>query len=871
MRETVFILDAAGFIFRAYFALPEMKNSSGQSTQAIFGFIRSINKLIKEFSPSHMVAVFDGPDNKESRRQIYADYKSNREQRAHDLYPQIPLIKKYCTLLGLSHVEIPGVEADDVIASITNNAVKHGYRVCICTVDKDLFQLVGPNVVIINPWKDSKEITEEDVKKTYGVSPKNIPDYLALVGDTSDNIPGVVGCGPKTAKTLLNKYASVEGILKNLDQLTASAQKMFSEQKEILLLSKNLALLDNTVEISSSIKDFVFPLHKASQEQINTFYMQHGFKTLVQNFDEKEAHVDIKIICDHQSLLDLLPSLYGKSIAFSVGYVGHFLPSLTLLGVALACDGEVYYVDIDKSADDLITPLRTLFCREDTEFYGYNIKRDNHALKNAGVEVHSITLDLALAEHLVHGGAKNSFQSLLVNHGLTSIAGRFGKEWGQLSLPITKPPAHPAQYFGEFVLCLPVIKEALLDELRRKGLLDLFLHMEMPLEKVLFIMERNGVPIDIKVLQNLEKILSEELLVLTDEIYIAAGGCFNIKSPKQLSNVLYNKLGLKPLDKALSTKAEVLEELSGEHEIIDKILAFRAVEKLLSTYVKALPKQVDPHTRRIHPTFNQMGTVTGRLACQDPNLQNIPIRSERGKLLRQAFCTDKKKAYFLSADYSQIELRFLAHLSQDESLKLAFESREDIHTFTASQVFHVPLEEVTEQQRMQAKTVNFGIIYGQQAYGLSKTLKISLAEAQRLIDAYFERYPKVAQFIHETVNSASENLKVTTLLGRERVINNWTEFSASRAYSGRLAVNTRIQGSAAELIKLAMLQLSDALKKRRLKSRMLLQVHDELIFEVPEEEKEEMLTLVRDIMESAMILSVPLVVNILIGKNWAEC
>ncbi|EPP36534.1 DNA polymerase I [Chlamydia avium] len=871
MTKTIFVLDASGFIFRAYFALPEMKNSSGQSTQAIFGFIRSINKLIKEFSPNYMVAVFDSPNNKESRKQIYADYKSNREQHAHDLYQQIPLVKEYCTLLGLSHIEARGVEADDVIASITKTAVGNGYQVCICTVDKDLLQLVGPDVIIINPWKNPQEITEEDVKKIYGVPPKNIPDYLALVGDPSDNIPGVVGCGPKTAKTLLEKYVSVEGILENFNQLTTSAQKIFSKQKEVLLLSKDLVLLNDTIEVPSSIETFVFPCQEVSQEKINTFYMQHGFKTLVQNFEKQATQVNVKIISNSHDLIDLLPSLYGKSVAFSVGYLGSFLPSLSLLGIALACDGEVYYIDIDGSSDNLITPLKSFFGRKDTEFYGYNIKRDNHALKNSGIEVHNIALDLALAEHLIHGGAKNSFQSLLVNHGLTDIACKFGKEWGQLSLPIAKSPSNPPQYFGEFVSCLPLIKKTLLDELQQKGLLDLFLKIEMPLEKVLFVMERNGVPIDTKVLQKLEEMLSEELLILTDEIYIAAGECFNIKSPKQLSDVLYNKLGLKPLDKALSTKAEVLEGLSGEHEIVDKILAFRAVEKLLSTYVKALPRQVDPFTQRIHPTFNQMGTVTGRLACQDPNLQNIPIRSERGKLLRRAFCTNKEDSYFLSADYSQIELRFLAHLSQDESLKLAFDSQEDIHTFTASQVFHVPLEEVTEQQRMQAKTVNFGIIYGQQAYGLSKTLKISLAESQKLIDAYFDRYPKVAQFIHETVNSASENLKVTTLLGRERVINNWTEFSSSRASSGRLAVNTRIQGSAAELIKLAMLQLADALKKRRLKSQMLLQVHDELIFEVPEEEKEEMLTLVRDIMESAMILSVPLVVNILIGKNWAEC
>ncbi|SYX08619.1 DNA polymerase I,DNA polymerase I,DNA polymerase I - 3'-5' exonuclease and polymerase domains,DNA polymerase I,DNA polymerase family A [Chlamydia poikilotherma] len=869
MRK-IFILDASGFVFRAYFALPDMKNSSGEGTQAVFGFIRSINKLIKEFSPDHMVAVFDGPNNKQSRREIYADYKSNREQKEENLYQQIPVVKEYCSLLGLTYLEVEGVEADDVIASAAKQAVLEGYEVCICTADKDLLQLVGSNVIVLNPWKDQSEIDHNRVIDIYGIPPTGIPDYLALVGDTSDNIPGVSGCGPKKATTLLQKYHSVEGILENLDELTGSTHKMLSEQKDILLLSKDLAVLNDKIPLPIAIDALKFPLREVPQEEMNTFYMRQGFKTLVQQVEE-ESNVDVVVINNSKKLSQELSHLRGKSVAFSVGYKGSFLPSLTLMGVALACDDAVYYVDIENALDDLLTPLKDFFRREDTEFYGYNIKRDNHALKNAGIHVNHIALDLALAEHLINGGAKISYQTLLVDHGLVSAAGRYGKEWGQLSLPILKSPVNPAQYFGEFVSHLPRIKKSLLEELKIKKVEDLFFNMEMPLEKVLFTIERNGMPLDVEDLQELERILSEELAILTDDIYTLAGTPFNIKSPKQLSDILYNKLGLTPLDKARSTKAEVLEALSGEHEIIEKILAFRAVEKLLSTYVKALPRQVDPHTSRIHPTFNQMGTVTGRLACQDPNLQNIPIRSERGRLLRKAFCDTHQNNYFLSADYSQIELRFLAHLSQDESLKLAFESREDVHTFTASQVFHVPLEEVTKQQRMQAKTVNFGIIYGQQAYGLSKILKISVSEAQKLIDAYFDRYPEVARFINETVSQACENLRVKTLLGRERIIDNWTEFSNSRAASGRLAVNTRIQGSAAELIKLAMLQLFDALEKRKLRSRMLLQIHDELIFEVPEDEKEEMQTLVRDIMESAMILSVPLVVNILIGKNWAEC
>lgn len=866
MLERIFVLDVSGFIFRAYFALPEMKNPSGDATQAVFGFIRSLNKLIQEFSPRYMVAVFDGPDNKRSRREIYSEYKSNREPRAEDLYQQIPLVKEYCALLGLSLLEVEGVEADDVIASVVQQAVGANYAVTICTADKDLLQLVGGNVNVVNPWKHHQKITEEDVLRMYGIPPAGIPDYLALVGDTSDNIPGVFGCGPKKAQSLLQKYPTVEDIFTNFDLLTPPMQKMLAGQQEGVRMGKDLALLDRNVPLPASIEAFLFPSHESDQDALNCFYRKQGFNSLLQY---KKESVTVDVVAGYQHFASLLPSLYGKEVAFSVGYQGEFLPSLTVFGVALACDSGVYYLDLEGS-EELLPLLKTLFDREDITFYGYNIKRDLHALCNMGIEP-TVKYDLALAEHLTRGGAKLSFSQLLVDYDLSRFVGQIGKEWGQLSLPILKKPDLPSQYFGEFVFCLPKIKEALLNEVREKGLGDLFFNLEMPLESVLFTMERAGAYVDREYLKHLDRVFTEELSVLTRGIYEMVGEEFNIKSPKQLSHILYTKLGLTPINKARSTKAEVLESLSWQHIVVEKILSYRMIDKLLSTYVRALPKQIDPHTLRIHPTFNQTGTMTGRLACQDPNLQNIPIRSDRGRLLRKAFCVPSEGTYFLSADYSQIELRFLAHLSQDESLKLAFESREDVHTFTASQVFRVPLESVTKEQRMQAKTVNFGIIYGQQAYGLSKTLKISMSEAQGLIDAYFERYPGVAHFIHETIEHSSQHLRVTTLLGRERSIEDWSETPYSRASSGRLAVNTRIQGSAAELIKLAMLQLSDAFQRRRLKTKMLLQVHDELIFEVPEEEKEEIQTLVRDIMESAIILSVPLVVNILVGKNWAEC
>lgn len=869
--KKLFVLDASGFIFRAYFALPEMKNHQGQATQAVFGFIRSLNKLIKEFSPEYMISVFDGPNNKQSRQAIYADYKSNRQKKFEDIPPQIALVKEYCSLIGLAYLEKESVEADDVIASIARKAREENYKVYVCTADKDLLQLVNDHVVAWNPWADQGVVGISEVIERYGIPPGNIPDYLALVGDSSDNIPGVPGCGPKKAAALLKQFGSVEGLLENLDAVKGLSQTMLSERQETLKLSKRLALLDSNIPIPVPIESLTFPQHPVDEEKLIHFYIQQGFKTLVPSKQTEAATVDVQIIKDAESLTNILNLVQGGDIAFAVAYTGNHLLSLKLEGLALTQGSGVFFIALEEEGTKILPILKDFFLREDLTFYGYNLKRDCHALLNAGIVIREISYDLALAEHLTNGGGKISFQSLLVNHGFTETAHRFAKEWGNSGLPIGRLPEQPEQYFGELVAYLPIIKDAILEEINRKNLNHILSDIEMPLEKVLFSMERAGVPLDVEELAILEALFETELAVLTEEIYDLSGRPFNIKSPKQLSDILYNELGLRPIDKAKSTRAEVLEALRSEHPIIEKLLAFRTIEKLLSTYVKALPKQVDSHTQRIHPSFDQTGAVTGRLACRDPNLQNIPIRSERGILLRKAFRLSEKNSYFLSADYSQIELRFLAHLSQDKSLKFAFESGEDIHAFTASQVFHVPLEQVSKEQRMQAKTVNFGIVYGQQAFGLAKVLKISVGEAQELIQAYFSRYPEIAHFVEETIQQAAKDLRVTTMLGRERIIDSWNEFPGSKAASGRFAVNTRIQGSAAELIKLAMLDISQAIKQQQMKSRMLLQIHDELLFEVPEEEIEEMQRLVREKMESAMTLSVPIAVNILIGKNWAEC
>lgn len=856
--KKLFVLDASGFIFRAYFALPEMRNLSGETVQAVFGFIRSLQKLIKEFSPEYMVAVFDGPHNKESRKEIYSEYKSNRVRRYEDMPNQIQLVKDYCTLIGLHYLEIPSVEADDVIGSVVKEAVHKGFDVCICSTDKDLFQLVDANVSILNPWKESRELHINDVREIFGVAPHQIADYLALVGDTSDNIPGVSGCGPKKAVSLLKQFGSIEELLEHVDQLKDSMQRMLLDQRERLEISKALATLC-PVSLPVDVSILRFPLTSVDPAAVNTFCLRNGFKTLVQESNAQKVMVECL-----RSPLEVEERLFTvrSSVALSVAYLGAHLPSLVPIGLAIATEQQAFYIEFSSSLVPVLQSFfKTHYC------YGYNIKRDLHALQNVGIEV-QVEYDLAVASHLIYAGAKVSFQTLLSEYH--EDASLFGREWGSESLPVLKLPDQPEHYFTAWVSSLVRIKSSLLERIQEKGLERVFIDLEMPLEHVLFHMERQGVVVNTGKLSDLEEVFLKELIILTDEICTLAGEEFNPKSPKQLADVLYNKLGLQPLDKARSTRAEILEALSGQHPIIDRILKFRSIEKLLSTYICALPKQVDPRTRKIHPTFNQIGTVTGRLACQDPNLQNIPNRSDRGKQLRTAFCSPHGKQ-LLSADYSQVELRFLAHLSQDEALKSAFLSGEDVHTFTAAEVFHIPLKAVTPRQRSFAKTVNFGIIYGQTAFGLSKILKVGLAEAQHLIDAYFARYAQVAAFIEETITQASKEQKVETLLGRTRVIDSWNGGASVKAAAGRFAVNTRIQGSAAELIKLAMLQISDVFQKYKLKSRMVLQIHDELLFEVDDQEIEIVKHLVSSVMESAMVLSVPLVVDILIGKNWAEC
>ncbi|MEG3031003.1 MAG: DNA polymerase I [Victivallaceae bacterium] len=872
MGKKLFLLDASGFVYRAYCGLPVMNSPKGGSVQAVFGFIRSLNKLSKDFDLQYLVAVFDGPDNKKSRHSIYSAYKANRILKYPDLPRQLELAKEYCRLSGIRYFDEPGIEADDVIASLTKTALEKDFEVYICTSDKDLCQLIRERVFLINPWKDNLITGCREVNERFGVGPALIPDYLALVGDASDNIPGVPGCGPKGATRLLNDFDGVQDLIANVNRIkNGKTRQLILDHSDQILLSRKLAVVDEDLLLNNiDDKDFLFQKNPERDSDLKVFYLKLGFKSLITNsfsFD-KNSNPKCEIITTKEQADSLLSEWRGgMDIAVTTAYTGKILTETNPYGIAFSYGEEAWFLPKDLMVECLDS-LRNFF--RDTSIIFYENKYDRHALANFGINTVNVGFDVILAAYLLSSDRGRPVFSDLVNDFFPDAPqGLFIREYGKEGFPVTKTVEEPHIYFGLFAYYIAKLKTVLAEKLRQTGLNELFEKLELPLSSVLFDMEREGIFFDIDGCRALSRQIECDLARVTKEVYVFAGEEFNLKSSKQLGRILFEKLGLRKIKKD-STNVEVLEQLVHQHPIAAPVLEFRMLEKLRSSYLLSLIDCVDPKDGCIHCTFSQAVTATGRLACRDPNLQNIPVRTALGKKIREVFIPRTSGNRLLSADYSQIELRFLAHFSNDENLTKAFFSGEDIHIHTAAEVFEVSQQDVTSEQRRQAKAVNFGIVYGQQAFGLSKVLKIDLSRAQELIEAYFRKYTGLETFIKETLRKAADEGKVKTILGRERVIDGWSKF-VDKAQSGRLAINTLLQGSAADLIKRSMLLLRSVIEKAGIKSKLLLQVHDELLFEAPEEELELLQGLVRENMEGALDLKVPLVVNILIGKNWSEC
>ncbi|MCE2984070.1 MAG: DNA polymerase I [Parachlamydia sp.] len=889
--DKLFILDASGYIYRSYFAIRHMTNQKGESTNALFGFIRSVMKLVKDFAPTHLVAVFDGPNNAKKRTALFPDYKANRKEMPKDLLHQILRAQYFCQLMGIPELMIPDVEADDTMGAVAKWAENHQSITYLCTSDKDMCQLVTERTWILNTFKENLILNPEGVENQFGVRPEQIIDYLAITGDASDNIPGLSGFGPKTAADLLGTFKTLDYLLDHPDEVSGKKkQDTLREEKDKVLLSRQLVTIDLSVIIPE--QDEFYRLSPPSWEALKDFYASMSFFSLIKELEIPQASVldvpaeiektSYTLVNDEDALKALVEHLSKQTeIALTIETTHPNPIKSEIVGIGLAVDpSTAWYIPLNNSlnSDNALNSLKPLFEHENIGFYGHNIKFDSHVLENYGIRLGTICFDTMLASYLLNSHLRqHSLEHLtleLFDKIKTPLSEVIGKGKGQLNMK-EAPLEEVSNFACEEADYIVRTKQRLSRQLEERGLNQLYYNLELPLLQVLARMERQGIFVDTPFLQKVGQEIGCEIQTLEKAIFEMAGEPFNLNSPKQLSQILFSKLGIKAPKKTatgLSTNADVLESLKSAYPIAGKLLEYRTLEKLRSTYVETLPLEVYPVTQRIHCNYNQSVAATGRLACQDPNLQNIPVRTEVGRKIREAFRPQEPGWNFLAADYSQIELRLLAHFSEDPALLTAFTENEDIHTFTASLIFGLALQEVSKEQRHQAKAVNFGIIYGQQAFGLAQELGIDNKTAAVFIQLYFQRYPKVKEFLESCKEKARMTGRATTMMGRERLLPEIKSPNAMiRATAERFAVNTPIQGSQADLIKMAMLQIDKKIIEDRRKSSMILQIHDELIFEVPQEEIESTSDLVKKTMEGIMQLKVPLVVDIHIGKNWKEC
>jgi DNA polymerase-1 len=883
--DKLFIIDAVNYLFRSYYAIGPMTDDRGESTNALYGFIRSIQKLVKDFSPQYLVAVFDGPDNQKSRRAVYADYKAHRKETPRDLLIQFERAREFCELYGISVLCVEGVEADDTMASVAVWAQQAGADAYICSSDKDLMQLVNDHLFVIQPHKDNLLVNADKVRDLYGVRPNQMLDLLAIMGDASDNIPGLEGFGPKTAASLLQEFGTLDAVLAHPEKVKGEKkQQILRTQRETALMSRELARLKQDVTIPCD-PAFYRPKEGRSNE-LREFYHQMKFLSLLREMSAEQPSAAKKIaeysdyrLVDNESQLNELLAALSAAIEIGVDTetVGLHPMTAELIGIGLCrTPGEAFYVPCDGAlGEKALKALRCFFSQYKGGLYGHNIKYDWHILQNAEIEIPRITFDTVLASYLLKPQNRRHYLDDLVLEYLqkqkipiTELTGKGRQQRTMREAPIILVK----DYCCEAVDCTARLKGIFEEKLAHTPLEHILHDIELPLIPILAKMERKGIYLDRDRLARYGQVLEKKIRYLQEEIFQQTQEEFNLNSPQQLSHILFDKMGLQIFGRKRSTAADVLEELATIYPIARLILEYRTLEKMRSTYVEAIPNEINPRTGRIHCTFNQSVTATGRLSCQDPNLQNIPIRGEHGLRIRECFQPQYPNWSFVGADYSQIELRLLAHFSEEPALINAFCHGEDIHAHTASLVFSVHSSDVTPEMRTQAKAINFGILYGQGPYGLSRQTGLSFFEASQFIKKYFERYPRVAEYLEKSKEEARRTGVAKTIMGRTRPISEIdNKNQAIRSAAERLAVNTPLQGTAADLIKIAMIAIDRAISDRLLKGAMILQIHDELIFEVPDEEVAVFEHLVREKMENVFRLKVPLAISLSIGKNWGEC
>tara|TARA_R110002073_G_scaffold40547_6_gene115380 strand:+ start:37490 stop:40330 length:2841 start_codon:yes stop_codon:yes gene_type:complete len=941
-QKRLFLVDAYALIFRGYYAFiknPRI-NSKGVDTSAIMGFMNSLLDVIKRERPDHLAVCFDKGGSAD-RVEMYEEYKANRDETPEAIKIAVPYIYDILKAMHIPIMVKEGYEADDVIGTLSKQAEKEGYQTFMVTPDKDFAQLVSENIFMYKPVFGGGYETWgiPEVQKKFEVDrPEQVIDFLGMMGDSADNIPGLPGVGEKTAKKFIAAYGSMEGLLANTHELKGKMKEKVEAAKELGLLSKELAKIMLDVPVTFNATDF--ELSDPDIEKVTHIFNELEFRRLTDNFiktfapteptntivESVETTSDKKkkssppiggqfdlfatpgtgnvseelavggyqtiAITKHfyQSVetplsrkLFLQKLLQQKSVCFDTETTGLKALEVELIGIAFSWEkGTGYYIifpEDQKETQEILEEFRPFFENESIEKIGHNLKYDIKVLSNYNMPVKGPIFDTMIAHYLINADMRHNMDILAETYlnyqpvSITDLIGKKGKN--QLSMRAVETEKQ-SEYAVEDADVTLQLKEHFEKELESSNLTKLFKDVELPLVNVLTAMEIEGININVDFLKEFSVVLSEDIIRLEKGIFEQAGEEFNLASPKQLGPILFDKLKL--IDKPKKTKTgqystaeDVLSYLAKDHQIIRDILEFRQYKKLLSTYVDALPNEVNPKTDRIHTVYAQAVAATGRLSSNNPNLQNIPIRTERGREVRKAFVPRNKDYLLLAADYSQIELRIIAALSQEENMIKAFQNNEDIHASTAAKVFNVAINEVTREQRSNAKTVNFGIIYGVSAFGLSNQTSLSRSESKELIDTYYKTYPKLRNYMSELIDFARENGYVETVLGRRRYLNDINSRNAVvRGAAERNAVNAPIQGSAADIIKLAMINIHKRFEKEQFKSKMLLQVHDELVFDAHRDELEIIKPIIKQEMENAYTLAVPLDVEIGVGENWLE-
>jgi len=935
-QKRLFLLDAFALIFRGYYAFiknPRI-NSKGMDTSAIMGFTNSLLDVIKRERPDHLAVCFD-KGGSVSRNEMFSEYKANRDETPEAIKIAVPYIQEILRAMHIPVIEREGFEADDIIGTLAKQAEKEGYKVFMVTPDKDFAQLVSENIFMYRPSRMGNGIEIwgiPEVQEKFEVkNPEQVIDYLGMMGDAVDNIPGLPGVGDKTAKKFLKAYGSMEVLLENTHEIKGKLKDKIEANKELGILSKELATI--ILDVPVTFEAETYELSTPDNEAVEILFEELEFRRMSENFkrifalEKSNPKSKEKIIAPKQLIegeqFDLFSSpgsgnvsessiinrknlieqghfyqyvntpvgrgllfeelMNQKSVCFDTETTSLDALKAELVGIAFSWEsGKGYYLVLPKDRVEVLQILESFkqfFLEPFIEKIGHNLKYDLKVLRNYGVDVKAPIFDTMIAHYLVNPDMLHNLDVLAETYlnyspqSITELIGKKGKNQGSIrDVSILQQ----TEYAVEDTDITLQLRQHFEEEMNNANTLSLYKTVELPLVKILTDMECEGINLNVSFLEDLSKTLNIDIRQNEKAIFEAAGETFNLASPKQLGLILFDKLKL--IDKPKKTKTgqystaeDVLSYLAKEHKIVSDILNWRSLQKLQNTYVEALPKEINSKTGRVHTVYNQAVASTGRLSSNSPNLQNIPIRTPRGQQVRKAFIPRDKTHVLIAADYSQIELRIIAALSKDEGMVNAFKNNEDIHCATAAKVFDVPLEQVTREQRGNAKTVNFGIIYGVSAFGLSQQTELNRTEAKKLIETYYETYPKLRAYMRDQIDFARDNGYVSTVLGRRRYLKDINSQNAIvRGAAERNAVNAPIQGSAADIIKLAMISIYNRLNKEKWKSKMLLQVHDELVFDVPKDEIESLKIMVKNEMENAFKLDVPLLVDIGIGNNWLE-